>query len=167
MKPISLLRAAGLATVMFGAIALGQASAAEVNTGYFGNVAIEGYDTVAYFTLGKATKGSDKFAHDWGGATWYFSTEANRDLFAANPEAYAPQFGGLCAEGVAFHEVTVQHRARGVRDRRRQALLHLRHGLRRSLREPAERRQELARGRTPSSSSSGVRVARLDGPFRI
>ena len=34
---------------------------AEVNTGYFGNVAIEGYDTVAYFTDGKATKGSDKY----------------------------------------------------------------------------------------------------------
>jgi YHS domain-containing protein len=107
MKPISLLQAAGLATVMLGAIALGRASAAEVNTGYFGNVAIEGYDTVAYFTLGKATKGSDAFAHDWGGATWHFASAENRDLFAANPEAYAPQFGGLCAEGVAFHEVTV------------------------------------------------------------
>lgn len=107
MKPIKLLRDAGLATVMLGAFALGQASAAEVNTGYFGNVAIEGYDTVAYFTLGKATKGSDAFTHDWGGATWHFANAENRNLFAANPEAYAPQFGGLCAEGVAFHEVTV------------------------------------------------------------
>ncbi|HET7715424.1 MAG TPA: YHS domain-containing (seleno)protein [Bauldia sp.] len=107
MKPINLLQAAGFATVMLGAIALGQASAAEVNTGYFGNVAIEGYDAVAYFTLGKATKGSDTFTRDWGGATWYFASAENRDRFAANPEAYAPQFGGLCAEGVAFHEVTV------------------------------------------------------------
>lgn len=107
MKPVNLLRTVGIATLLVGGMALGQASAAEVNTGYFGNAAIEGYDTVAYFTLGKATKGSGAFSHDWGGATWYFSTEANRDLFAANPEAYAPQFGGLCAEGVAFHEVTV------------------------------------------------------------
>jgi YHS domain-containing protein len=107
MKSSNLLRAVGLATLLIGGAALGQASATEVNTGYFGDAAIEGYDTVAYFTLGKATKGSDKFAYDWGGATWHFSTEANRDLFAANPEAYAPQFGGLCAEGVAFHEVTV------------------------------------------------------------
>jgi hypothetical protein len=81
-------------------------SASEVNTGYFGNVAIEGYDPVAYFTDGKPTRGSDAITHEWQGAIWQFASEQHRALFAADPEAYAPQFGGLCTEGVAFHEVT-------------------------------------------------------------
>jgi hypothetical protein len=34
-----------------------------VNTGYFGNVAIQGYDSVAYFTDGHAVKGSEQFTY--------------------------------------------------------------------------------------------------------
>lgn len=78
-----------------------------VNTGYFGNVAIEGYDTVAYFTDGKATKGSDKHSYDWLGASWHFASEEHKKLFEADPITYAPQFGGLCAEGMAYGEMTV------------------------------------------------------------
>lgn len=80
---------------------------AVANTGYFGNVAIEGYDTVAYFTDGKATKGSEEFSYEWLGALWHFVNDEHRRLFAANPISYAPQFGGLCAEGMAFQEMTV------------------------------------------------------------
>ena len=64
-------------------------------------VAADGHDTVAYFTEGKAVKGDAKFQHTWNGAKWNFSSAANRDLFAANPEKYAPQYGGFCAYGVA------------------------------------------------------------------
>ena len=60
-------------------------------------VAISGFDTVAYFTEDRAVMGSPEFSHDWQGATWHFSSAANRDLFAGDPEAYAPQFGGWCA----------------------------------------------------------------------
>jgi YHS domain-containing protein len=81
--------------------------AAGVNTGYFGNVAIEGYDTVAYFTDQKATKGSEKYSYDWLGATWQFASDEHRKLFEADPISYAPQFGGLCAEGMAYDEMTV------------------------------------------------------------
>jgi YHS domain-containing protein len=77
-----------------------------VNTGYFGGVAIEGHDTVAYFTDGQATKGSEEFAYDWLGATWYFATAEHRDLFAGQPVQYAPQYGGHCAMGTAFGEST-------------------------------------------------------------
>jgi YHS domain-containing protein len=77
-----------------------------INTGYFDGVAIEGYDTVAYFTDGKATKGSEEFAYDWLGATWYFANAEHRDLFAAKPVQYAPQYGGHCALGAAFGENT-------------------------------------------------------------
>ncbi len=61
------------------------------------NVAIEGYDAVAYFTEQKAVKGNPEFVFDWHEARWQFSSAQHRDLFAADPERYAPQFGGFCA----------------------------------------------------------------------
>jgi len=65
----------------------------QVNTTFFG-VAIKGYDTVAYHTEGRAVKGASKYAHRWNDAKWYFSSAANRDQFATDPERYAPQYGG-------------------------------------------------------------------------
>jgi len=61
------------------------------------DLAIKGYDTVAYFKSGKAVKGSASFTFRWHDMTWHFSTKENRDLFAANPEQYAPQYDGWCA----------------------------------------------------------------------
>ena len=63
-------------------------------------LALKGYDAVAYFDQGKAVEGRKDFEHSWMGATWRFSSVENRDLFAKNPEKYAPQFGGYCAFGV-------------------------------------------------------------------
>ena len=65
------------------------------------DTAINGYDTVAYFTAGKALKGSDNLVHEWMGAKWKFASAEHRDLFKANPEKYAPQYGGYCAYGVS------------------------------------------------------------------
>ena len=53
----------------------------KINTGYFGNVAIQGYDPVAYFTAGEPTKGSEEFSYEWSGATYLFSSAENRDLW--------------------------------------------------------------------------------------
>lgn len=80
--------------------------AGEINTGYFGNVAIKGYDPVAYFTMSRAVKGSEEIASDWLGATWHFSTAENRELFTASPVRYAPQYGGHCSDGVAYGSTT-------------------------------------------------------------
>jgi hypothetical protein len=68
------------------------------------NVAIKGYDTVAYFTEGSPTKGDKQFVHSWEEATWHFASASNRDLFTANPERYAPQYGGYCALGLSAGE---------------------------------------------------------------
>ena len=65
----------------------------EVNTTFFG-VAIKGYDAVAYHTEGRAVKGKSKYSHKWNDAKWYFTSAENKDLFAADPERYAPQYGG-------------------------------------------------------------------------
>ena len=64
-----------------------------INTGWFG-VAIKGYDTVAYHTERHAVKGKKDFSYEWNDAKWLFASAKNRDLFAANPERYAPQYGG-------------------------------------------------------------------------
>jgi YHS domain-containing protein len=68
------------------------------------NVAIHGYDTVAYFTDGKPTKGKGEFEHVWEDARWKFASATNLELFKANPERYAPQFGGYCAGGLTVGE---------------------------------------------------------------
>jgi YHS domain-containing protein len=61
------------------------------------DLAIKGYDTVAYFKAGKAVKCTASFTFLWHDLTWHFSTKENRDLFAASPEKYAPQYDGWCA----------------------------------------------------------------------
>ena len=67
-----------------------------------GNVAIKGYDPVAYQTQNAAVQGSDAFVAEHNGATYHFASAANRDAFQASPAKYAPAFGGYCAMGVAF-----------------------------------------------------------------
>ena len=69
-------------------------------------VAIRGYDPVAYFTEGRATKGSPAISQTWLGATWHFSSPKHRDAFAADPVRYAPQYGGFCALGTANEEAS-------------------------------------------------------------
>jgi len=101
----NLILAGGLAFTVMGA-----ASAhadGTVNTGYFGGVAIMGYDPVAYFTDGKAVKGSDKFSYDWLGTPWHFASDEHRKMFMSQPVKYAPQYGGYCAGEVTFGSVTI------------------------------------------------------------
>ncbi len=64
-------------------------------------VAIKGYDAVGYFTENKAVKGSPDYTVEYKGATFWFASSENRDLFAESPEEYAPAYGGFCALGVA------------------------------------------------------------------
>jgi YHS domain-containing protein len=63
--------------------------------------AIQGYDPVAYFKDSKPVQGKNEFIYDWKGSKWYFSSQENLNDFKANPEKFAPQFGGYCAYGVA------------------------------------------------------------------
>lgn len=71
-----------------------------VNTTLFGT-AIKGYDPVAYFTQNKPVKGDAAHTFSWNGAEWRFASAANRDAFQADPEKYAPQFGGYCSWAVS------------------------------------------------------------------
>ncbi|MBX2847794.1 MAG: YHS domain-containing protein [Acidiferrobacterales bacterium] len=72
-----------------------------IYTSTFSNNAIRGYDTVAYFIEGKAVEGNKDFATQYMQATWLFSSQQHLDLFLAEPEKYAPQYGGYCAYAVS------------------------------------------------------------------
>lgn len=62
-------------------------------------VAIKGYDPVAYFTEARAVPGNEKYTYQWSGSLWKFSSQANLEMFKADPVKYAPQYGGYCAYG--------------------------------------------------------------------
>lgn len=64
-------------------------------------VVLKGHDPVAYFTESKPVKGDPKISYDWDGERYLFSNAGNRGKFAANPERYAPQFGGYCTGNMA------------------------------------------------------------------
>ncbi len=100
MKITNVLKVATAASALF-LSSLSLASA--VNTGA-NDVAIHGYDPVAYFTNNKPVEGSAKYTATYDGAIYRFSSEKNRDLFKANAEHYAPQYGGFCAMGVALNK---------------------------------------------------------------
>jgi hypothetical protein len=61
------------------------------------NLAIQGYDPVAYFTQNKAVKGNKQFAAIAEGIPYNFSSAANKDLFVKDYKKYEPQYGGWCA----------------------------------------------------------------------
>ncbi|MEM7567357.1 MAG: YHS domain-containing (seleno)protein [Pseudomonadota bacterium] len=77
------------------------ASSAPVNL-HQGEIAIKGYDPVAYFTDNAAIEGSSEFTATHDGATYQFASAANRDAFAADPARYAPAYGGFCAFGTSY-----------------------------------------------------------------
>ncbi len=77
------------------------AADSEVYTGRFSNLAVGGYDPVAYFEQGEPVKGQPQYSYDYKGATWRFASAENLASFTADPDAYAPQFGGYCAWAVS------------------------------------------------------------------
>ena len=100
--PLAALLTASL-LVAGGTVAGQPARAAEapVYTGFLSSLAVNGHDPVAYFTEGKPVEGSAKFESRYNGATWRFASAANKAAFDAEPERYAPQYGGYCAWAVS------------------------------------------------------------------
>jgi len=67
--------------------------------------AIQGYDTLAYWTVNAAQDGSDDHTVTWNGAVWRFAKQDDADQFASAPESFAPQFGGFCARAMSLGKV--------------------------------------------------------------
>lgn len=100
MRRLAFLLVASM-TAFIGLASATPAAAKEQVYQSFLGVAIDGTDPVAYFTEGRPVEGSSKFTHEWNGAKWRFASADNRDAFIAEPERYAPQYGGYCAWAVA------------------------------------------------------------------
>lgn len=71
-----------------------QVGLAQLNTEK--GIAVQGYDVVAYFT-GQPQKGNTAIKAAYGGATYFFKSESNRQAFLADPKKYVPEYGGWCA----------------------------------------------------------------------
>jgi len=74
---------------------------AAYNTTFWGDLALKGYDPVAYFEQGEAVEGRKEFSYEWEGANWRFASQDHLDAFRSDPERYAPQYGGYCAWAVS------------------------------------------------------------------
>ncbi|MBI1840883.1 MAG: YHS domain protein [Verrucomicrobia bacterium] len=67
-------------------------------------LALAGHDPVAYFTLGKASKGRRDLALQRNGITYQFATAEDQALFEKEPAKYMPAYGGWCATAMAKGE---------------------------------------------------------------
>lgn len=65
------------------------------------HVSLKGHDPVSYFTEGRPVKGSANINYDFDDARYHFASVRNRERFASSPDRYTPQYGGLCATGLA------------------------------------------------------------------
>ena len=69
-------------------------------------LAIKGYDPVAYFTIGRPTRGLPEIEYVWDEQRYRFASAEDRELFKADPVRYAPQFGNYCAMALAEGELS-------------------------------------------------------------
>ena len=65
-------------------------------------VMLKGADVVAYFTQNKYVQGDVNFKSDFEGVTFRFSSADNKALFDKEPKKYLPEYGGYCANGIAY-----------------------------------------------------------------
>lgn len=88
-----------LTILLFLFSSLGWAQSDDIRITHFNlkkQVALEGYDPVAYFD-NKSAEGNPKIKFSYKGITYLFTTQQNLTKFKINPEKYEPAYGGWCA----------------------------------------------------------------------
>jgi YHS domain-containing protein len=63
-------------------------------------IILKGYDVVAYFKQGKPVKGNPAIESTYQGATYFFSSPANKADFDNDRAKYVPKYGAFCSYGV-------------------------------------------------------------------
>mgnify|MGYP001168865273 CR=1 FL=1 len=96
-----LLSALALALIPMISAQSAHAAKPEVYTAFASDLAVGGYDAVAYFKINTPVEGSKQFEYDYKGVKWRFASAENLAAFKASPEKYAPQYGGYCAWAVS------------------------------------------------------------------
>lgn len=94
---------APIAAVLVVAAGVTLPSAFSIAGEYFekGGVALHGYDPISYFTDAKPVRGNPDHRAEHKGSQFLFASKRNLETFKADPERYAPQYGGYCAFGMA------------------------------------------------------------------
>ncbi|MEO1029637.1 MAG: YHS domain-containing (seleno)protein [Pseudomonadota bacterium] len=95
------------ATAQAGTSVPTSSTALRQNSWYGQATALDGTDVVSYFYDTGPVAGSADYTVQWDNSEWRFSSAANRDLFAADPEKFAPQFGGYCPVALSNGDVLV------------------------------------------------------------
>lgn len=73
-----------------------------VSEGADSRVMLKGADVVAYFAENRYRQGSASIKSEYEGVTFRFATAEHKALFDKEPTKYLPQFGGYCANGIAY-----------------------------------------------------------------
>ena len=115
MNPIlsrSLSRCLALTLVLLGLVGCGAMTAQNpsgtlrpvnaVADGPDSAVMLKGADVVAYFTQNQYTQGLPSLQSHYQGVTFRFASAEHKTLFDKDPTKYLPQYGGYCANGVAY-----------------------------------------------------------------
>lgn len=63
---------------------------------------LKGADVVAYFTQGRYVQGNAQFRSQYEGVDFRFASAEHKALFDKEPARYLPQYGGYCANGIAY-----------------------------------------------------------------
>lgn len=84
------------------ALALPAVTAAQAQATTGPAPALQGMDVVSYFHAAGPVKGQSALSHDFDGARYLFASAQNKAAFVADPDRWLPQFGGLCATGIAL-----------------------------------------------------------------
>jgi YHS domain-containing protein len=66
------------------------------------HVMLDGHDVVAYFTQGRHALGQAGIKSNYEGVTFRFASAEHKALFDKEPRKYLPQYGGFCANGIAY-----------------------------------------------------------------
>jgi YHS domain-containing protein len=72
------------------------------NTDPISKIMLQGYDPVAFHTVGKATKGDPAISSSGTGYRFLFASQENMAAFEADPGKYIPAYGGYCAYGLSL-----------------------------------------------------------------
>jgi YHS domain-containing protein len=65
-------------------------------------VILKGADVVAYFVDGKYVQGTPQHRSLYEGVTFRFASAEHKAQFDKEPRKYLPEFGGYCANGIAY-----------------------------------------------------------------
>jgi YHS domain-containing protein len=97
-----------LSVLIFSGLAFAQPALRAKHFNIENELAIQGYDPVAYFTQRKAVKGNKQFVATSEGVKYHFSTSGNKNLFLKDPKKYEPQYGGWCAYAMGASNAKVE-----------------------------------------------------------